>query len=60
MKKRFKITPEQKVSIAQTASTIFSIMGLIGTIGAFFVEEICTKAAIDEAVDARLTERGLD
>lgn len=60
MKKRFEITPEQKVSMAQTASTIFSIMGLIGTIGAFFVEEICTKAAIDEAVDARLAERNLD
>ena len=55
---KFKLTPDQKVKVAQTASTIFSILGLIGTIGAFFVEEVCTKAAIDEAVDTRLEERG--
>lgn len=58
-KKKFHMSPEQKVAAAQTASTIFSILGLIGTVGAFFVEEVCTKAAIDEAVDARLEERGL-
>lgn len=58
--KRFKITPEQKVTLAKAASAIFSVMGIIGTIGAFFVDDICTNAAIDEAVDARLKEHNLN
>lgn len=48
-----------KTKAAQISSVIFSILGIIGTIGSFMVEDTCTKAAIDEAVEERLKERGL-
>lgn len=48
-----------KVQTARVLSTIFSVLGIVGTIGSIFVEDTCTQAAIDEAVDERLKERGL-
>lgn len=54
--KKFNI---DKIKAAQISSAIFSILGIIGTIGSFMVEDTCTKAAIDEAVEERLKERGL-
>lgn len=48
-----------KVQTAKVLSTIFSVLGIVGTIGSIFVEDTCTRAAIDEAVDERLKKRGL-
>lgn len=51
--KKFKL---DKVKTAQALSTVFAVLGLVGTVGSFFVDDICEKAAIDEAVEARLKE----
>lgn len=52
----FKNIKLDKVKTAQSLSTVFSILALVGTIGSFFVDDICEKAAIDEAVDNRMKE----
>lgn len=52
----FKNIKIDKVKTAQSLSTVFSVLALVGTIGSFFVDDICEKAAIDEAVDNRMKE----
>lgn len=54
--KCFKNIKLDKVKTAQTLSTVFSVLALIGTVGSFFVDDVCEKAAIDEAVENRLKE----